>query len=248
MERDINKYTKNYLKDEFEKYNVFFRRKKVLDILNKYKPQTILECGCGMESIFKYYNNYKNAYIVEPSEEFCNINKNSEFYNNKIVIINDYAENTYEKLKYIKFDFIIISSLIHELVNPNILLNVISKLANKDTIIHINVPNNRSFHLLWAKEAGLIKDNTELSETAKIYQRNHTFNLDTLKDYCKTVNLAVIEEGSYFFKIFNNLKMLTCIKENLITEDLLNALDSLTKYFPDNGAEIFVNCKRRYND
>ena len=243
MKRDIERYTKIYLDDEFEAYAVFYRRKKVLEILDNYKPKNVLEIGCGAESVFGHYKNYDKAYIVEPSEEFCSINKKADFFNDKITIINDFAENTYDKLKGISFDFIIISSLIHELEDPDKLLEIIKKLANKDTIIHINVPNTQSFHLLWAKEAGLIKDTAVLSETAKKYQRHHTYNINTLKEYCQEMGLSVIDSGSYFMKIFNNAKMVACIKNNLVDEKLLDGLDSLIKYFPNNGSEIYVNCK-----
>ncbi|EHT8405649.1 TPA: hypothetical protein RJ335_000877, partial [Campylobacter jejuni] len=57
MKRDIKQYTKNYTSKEhdFEEIMVYYRRKKVLEILNKYNPRNILEIGCGMDSIFNYY-------------------------------------------------------------------------------------------------------------------------------------------------------------------------------------------------
>ena len=33
------------------------------------------------------------------------------------------------------------------------------------------------------------------------------------------------------------------MKSGIIDENLLNGLNKLAKYFPENGAEIFVNCK-----
>lgn len=70
--RNIEKYVKDYLSDEydFERYMVVFRRNKILEILQKYQPDNILEIGCGMSSIFSYYNNFKKAFIVEPSTTF----------------------------------------------------------------------------------------------------------------------------------------------------------------------------------
>lgn len=52
--RDINDYTKNYNIASFEDYKVIYRRKKVLEIMQKYKPKRILEIGCGMEPLFNY--------------------------------------------------------------------------------------------------------------------------------------------------------------------------------------------------
>lgn len=73
--RNIEKYVKDYLSDEydFERYMVVFRRNKILEILQKYQPDNILEIGCGISSIFSYYNNFKKAFIVEPSTTFIHL-------------------------------------------------------------------------------------------------------------------------------------------------------------------------------
>ncbi len=241
--RDITKYTRDYLNDDFEKVAVYYRRKKVLEILNTYKPVKILEIGCGTSSIFEFYHDYDEFTVVEPSKEFCETICKSEFYNNKITVINDFAENSYDKLKDKTFDFIIISSLIHELINPDILMQITKSLSNPNTIIHINVPNENSFHLLWAKEAGLIKSVDSLSKTAQNYQRHHTYNLDKLKKYCLDQGFSSFEEGSYFMKVFNNAKMLSCMNSDILSTELLDGLNKLTEYFPKNGSEIFVNCR-----
>lgn len=44
-------------------------------------------------------------------------------------------------------------------------------------------------------------------------------------------------------KPFNHAKMTELMKLGIIDENLLDGLNKLAKYFPDNGAEIFVNCK-----
>ena len=44
-------------------------------------------------------------------------------------------------------------------------------------------------------------------------------------------------------KPFNHAKMTKLMNLGIIDENLLSGLNKLAKYFPDNGAEIFVNCK-----
>ncbi|HEC1775621.1 TPA: hypothetical protein R1726_001570, partial [Campylobacter lari] len=60
MKRNIEQYTQSYINKEhsFEEIMVYYRRKKVLEILNKYNPKNILEIGCGLDSIFNYYKNF----------------------------------------------------------------------------------------------------------------------------------------------------------------------------------------------
>ena len=79
--RDINQYTKDYLNHDFEDTMVYYRRKKVLEILNQYKPKNILEVGCGIQSIFDFYTEYENFTIIEPSIQFCEMIKKSDKYN-----------------------------------------------------------------------------------------------------------------------------------------------------------------------
>lgn len=45
-------------------------------------------------------------------------------------------------------------------------------------------------------------------------------------------------------KPFNHKKMAELMKQGIIDETLLEGLNRLSKYFPENGAEIFVNCRK----
>lgn len=247
--RDIKQYVKEYLSNsyDFEKNMVVFRRNKVLEILQKYKPKNILEIGCGMDSIFNYYKNYQQGCIVEPSYEFC-FKAQEDLRNLNIRFHNDFVENKIEFLKEKNFDFIILSSLLHEVKNPKEFLQNILTICNKDTILHMNVPNAKSFHLLWAYESGLIREIGSLSERAKKLQQNSTFTLESLENFVNECmgggKIELLDKGSYFIKPFNHIKMVSCLKENIIDAILLKGLDKMIKYIPEFGAEIFINVKR----
>lgn len=189
MKRDIKQYTKNYTSKEhdFEEIMVYYRRKKVLEILNKYNPRNILEIGCGMDSIFNYYKNFNKATIIEPSDAFYNKAISDFKEKDNIEIFNDFLENITKTLKNNNFDFIICSSLLHEVNNPDSFLKDILKICIKETIIHINVPNSNSFHLLWAYESGLINKLGNLTNTAIKFQQNTTFDLNKLTQFVKII-------------------------------------------------------------
>ncbi|EJJ7321077.1 hypothetical protein NJK87_001704, partial [Campylobacter jejuni] len=78
---------------------VYYRRKKVLEILNKYNPRNILEIGCGMDSIFNYYKNFNKATIIEPSDAFYNKAISDFKEKDNIEIFNDFLENITKTLK-----------------------------------------------------------------------------------------------------------------------------------------------------
>lgn len=125
------------------------------------------------------------------------------------------------------------------------ILRTANKLCNENTLVHVNVPNEESFHLLWALEAGLIKQLDTISETGKRLQRSRTFNLVKLSEIVGNNGFSVYEKGSYGFKLFNQAKIIQLMKEGIIDENLLDSLQKMTKYFPDNGSEIYVNCKKK---
>lgn len=244
MQRDIEKYTQDYKNSNFEHILVKYRRKKVLEILNKYKPKHILEVGCGLDSIFNHYNDFDSFTIIEPSKDFCENAKKSSSYNKKIIIINDFVENSNFKFTIHNGQtFIIASSLLHEVTEPLKLIQSIYNICNKETIVHINVPNSLSMHLLWAYKAKIINSIGEVTNTMKKFQRTSTFNLKQLKEIITINDFSIIEEGSYFLKPFNHSKMQILLDNQIINDKLLDGLYELSEYFPEHCCEIYVNCK-----
>ena len=68
--RDIDKYSDGYLEEGFEIYQVEYRRRMIMEQIDKYHPCRILEIGCGAEPLFQYVKG-KEWVIVEPAEVFC---------------------------------------------------------------------------------------------------------------------------------------------------------------------------------
>lgn len=122
MQRDIDNYTQKYLaKDfsDFESYMVVFRRNKVLEFLTEQKAQNILEIGCGMESIAKYYKDFKSFTIVEPSKVFAQkAREDFSQENQRVKVVNDFIQPQVLSLQNVAFDCILLSSLLHEVENP----------------------------------------------------------------------------------------------------------------------------------
>ena len=241
--RDIIQYTEDYMNHDFEDIMVHYRRKKVLEILNTYKPKNILEIGCGVQSIFDFYDGYRQFTVIDPSKFFCDKIKQSDKYTSNVSVINDFLENQVEELSQNNYDFIILSSLLHEVVDPIQLLSCVRAICDRQTIIHINVPNSESFHLLWAYKAGMIQRIGDLTDSAKRFQQNTTFNMQGLTQMLVKLNYIIIDKGSYFIKPFNHTKMQCLLNNGIIDKRLLDGLYDLTEYFPDNAAEIYVNCK-----
>ena len=245
MSRDINKYEEEYLNSDFECKMVEIRRKKVLEILNDFKPKRILEIGCGVEPIFKFYDTYSLYTVVEPSDHFFKtaLREREGFKNRDISIYHDFIENLIDELRSKTFDFILLSGLLHEVKDPKKFISDIIKLMNPGAILHVNVPNANSFHRVLAKESGLIKSEHELSDNNIRLQQNAVFDLEMLKILINEIGGEVVQEGSYFIKPFTHKQMQRLLVENIIDKRVINGFYEMTRHLPNMGAEIFVNVR-----
>ncbi|UZE97554.1 class I SAM-dependent methyltransferase [Alkalimarinus alittae] len=237
--RDINIYQDEYKNNPFEEHLIFYRHRKTLEFLRKHHAKNILEIGCGLRPLYEYYTDFDSLVIVEPSEDFCAEVKRLKPAN--VILMEGVFDGALvEKLKE-KFDFIVISSLLHELDNPAELVKAAISVASPETFFHINVPNAKSFHRLLALKMGLISSLYEKSERQHRYQQNTTFDLDSLTKLLKECGLIIESKGSIFIKPFTHQQMQALLDKEVFSSDLLEGLDALVSEFPDNGAEIFVN-------
>ena len=249
--KKISRYEKELIKEKDKEYSYEIilkkeRRKKVIKFLNKYNSDKILEIGCGLEPLFMDFKDFETYTIIEPSNKFYQNAikiRDENFFEKNIKIYKAFVEDIYNKFD--NFDFIIFSSVLHEVPNKEEIMSAISELCNERTTVHINVPNVRSLHNLIGYEMGLLNDLFEFSETDKRYERHNKFDLNSLKEFVKHYNFKVIDSGSYFLKPFTNKQMESMILQNIIDEEVLLGLKKVGKYFPENGSEIFINAKKK---
>lgn len=244
--RDINDYTQSYQNLPFENIQVQYRRKKVIELLEQYPHDSILEVGCGMEPLFQFYDNYQCMTIVEPSDIFCiNAKKLVDTCDKEIYIVNGNVEEKIYELKCRHYDYIIISSLLHELEDPCRVLVEIRKLCTGDEVIHVNVPNAYSLHRILAYEAGLIPDLYTKSQQQETLQQNSTFDLQSITEVVEQAGFCVIAEGTYFPKVFTHGQMQKLMDMNVINEQILDGFYRMEKYLPQFGSELYVQLQKK---
>lgn len=246
--RNIAKYEARYVNRVdlgciFEnKYQIKYRQKAVSKSIEKYKHNSILEVGCGLDSQGKYVQGIQEYTIVEPSHEFIEQAKR-DLDGKNVYYFEGFFEENVKALRCRNYDFIIVGSLLHELENPVDFLNNIKKISNEETIIHINVPNAMSMHRLLAAECGLIEDIYLLTERNQEFQQHKVFDLHSLRNLICQQGGDVLDSGSYFVKPFTHKQMMRCLNDEIIDEQILNGFEKLIKYMPDLGSEIYVNFK-----
>jgi SAM-dependent methyltransferase len=198
-----------------------------------------------MEPLFLYCTDYKTYTIVEPSDELVQHARKLAKNKRNITIIHGFMEEVYKKLIESRhgFDFIILSSVLHEVPDPNKLLQAVYQICSTETVVHINVPNAYSFHRILAYEMGLISDIFEKSETDIKFQRHTNFDKQLLFKMLEENGFQIITYGTYLVKPFNNEQMEKILEQGILSKDIIEGLEMMVKYLPDMGCEIFVNAK-----
>ncbi len=247
---DINRYTREYLRhyseDSFELHAIAARRKQVLNSVRKYPHESILEVGCGVEPCFAFFEDYKTYAVVEPSDDFIQRARRCAEGKPNIRIFPGYLEDVAENLRaQASFDFIIVSSLLHEVPDPATLLQAVRRLSTPSTTIHINVPNVYSFHRLLALEMGLIRSLFEPSATEVRFQRHTRFDRNLLLQVVEENGFRVLHFETYLIKLFTHDQMDALLTHGIIDSKTIGALEAMTKYLPHMGCEMFVEVRIR---
>ena len=138
---------------------------------------------------------------------------------------------------------IICSALLHEVDEPESMLEDIFRICDDRTIVHVNVPNAKSFHRLLAKNMRIILNEYEASERNIALQQNTIFDLERLSSMLINHKFEILDKGSYFIKPFTHKQMYDLIQKKIIDNRILDGLYNMVSDLPMLGSEIFVNCR-----
>lgn len=244
--RDIKDYQEKYKEEPFEQYQVFFRRKKVLELLEKYPHRNVLEVGCGLNPLFTDIGEFETMTIIEPAEDFIRIAKERAADRVGIYCVQGFLEEDIGKIQRlkIKFDYIVVSALLHEVENPEVLLKTLYILCSKDTVVHINVPNALSFHRIIAYEMGEIESIYQRSDMQHLLQRRQRpYDINSIGRAVEKAGFQIIEKGTYFSKFLTHVQLQKVIDAGVIDTKVLNGIYGLGKYVPEYGSELYVQLK-----
>lgn len=217
--------------------------KSIINRLTIANPATVIEIGCGSELIINKWiqagNNPDLWIIVEPAKEFS---EKAVLQNLKnICVIQDFFENAVEDIRSMLSggaDYIICSSLLHEVISSKRLLDSIISIMKPHTKLLINVPNSESFHRQLALSMGVISDTKQMSERNQLMQQHRVYDMLTLKDELTHSGLLSVQSGGYFIKPFTHSQMEKI--SSYFGQDIMDGLFELGKKIPEMASEIWV--------
>ncbi|TAM65989.1 methyltransferase domain-containing protein [Mycobacterium sp.] len=243
MSRDIHSYSRAYRTLPFEAIQSDYRRRVVLQQVAAFQPASLLEVGCGLRPLFIDLDPSIFAAVVEPSPEFSCLARALAETREEVVVVEGFLEQVPGELRPGGFDFIVLSGVLHEVDEPQELLQALRPHCHAGSVVHVNVPNARSLHRLLAVEMGLIDSPFELSSTQKQMQQRSTFDLESLAELLRQEGFHVESTGSYFIKPFTHAQMQELCDTGLLTEAHLEGLFRLSERMPGFGSEIYINAR-----
>lgn len=242
-ERDLPAYEQTYRESAFEVVQAAFRKRVLLNLLERERPARVLEIGCGLDTLANHWTGAERFVVVEPSPGFAAQARLAAADRADVEVIEATLEDAAGRLDG-GFDVILLSALLTELPDCGPLLAAARALCGPETIVHANVANARSFHRLLALEMGLIDDVTKLSDLQLRLQQHRVFTQDGLRRLMEANGFGVFEAGDYFVKPFTHAQMQAMADQGVLTDEMLEGLWGMAKHMPGLGSEIFVNARR----
>ena len=241
--RNLVDYVEQYEALPFEAIQIEYRRKLVLAQIRRFAPRRLLEVGCGTRPLFTDLSADIEICVVEPAQAFAEHAHQLASCRDRVNVIKGSIEEV--NLGNSEFDMIILSCVLHEVLDPSGMLRAIRNRCSPHTMLHVNVPNARSLHRLLAVAMGLIPNLTEPSEIQRrMQQRSIPYDAQSLRTELSSSGFNVMEEGSFFIKPFTHSQMQTLVNEGFMTRPMLDGLDKLVEWLPDLGSEIWAHARR----
>ncbi len=234
--------------DDFEKTLVHYRQKSILRYLGLRKPNMVIEVGCGLDLLVLAAAaidlNCSRWIIVEPATRFAEEARRQTAAIHGVEVIEAFFETSGTALEALSgtVDLIILSSLLHEIDNPELLLNRAYELLKPGGRIYVVVPNLTSLHRRLAVAMGLIDELGAPSERNRRLMQRRIFDRGSLISLCTSQQFEIIDSGGMFLKPYTNEQMALCASH--LSPSVMDGLWQLGQDMPELASEIFVEAQK----
>ena len=241
--RDLEQYRAAYLADYgFESTMVRFRHELLIERIAVHGARTVLEIGCGAESLYRRFlqeGGVATQWVcVEPITSFCE--QAMALSLPGLAVLQGEAEERVEAVRELMPggpDIILCSSLLHEVQAPERLMRALVAVMGATSVVHVNVPNATSLHRRLAVEMGLIARVDAPSERNRQLLQARVYESESLAAAMTAAGLVVGASGGYMVKPFHHNAMESVAP--LVGEEVLRGLYALGKKMPQIASEIY---------
>ena len=241
MNRDLHDYLFQFNQLPFERTQEKFRKRKILDLISQHKADAgkLLEVGPGINPLFPFLNMFDNIIALEPIDEIYQWLTNSYSQKPSLEIVNYDLEKFISENPEMRFDTVVLSSVLHEMPNPENILKIIHNILVVGGQLFVVVPNNQSVHRLTGEKIGITRSLNELTETEKTMQQFTSYSPQILANQLENHGFKNTEIVTNFVKPLPHFGMQEALNNSLISEADLEFLYKLSDLMPGFGSEIF---------
>ena len=244
QDRRLDDYLIQYQNLPFESVQEMFRKKAIIDFINPSHVKSALEIGCGRRSIFCDYPKFETVTIVEPIKEFLDkaiqdLSKSTPVLNPILSIIES-AEFERDQV----YETVIVSSLLHEVSNPEKILGQIKKYMNSNSELIVVVNNRDSIHRILGQHLGILASLDALTETnIRMQQSRGVFSLDGLDSFLTSSGFTVLEIKTFMPKFLPHASLQAALDTKTISMSFIEECYELSTYFAALGSEIIAKVR-----
>lgn len=243
-ERDLRTYLNEYNLLPFERSAEKYRRKAVVGALRELQPQSLIEVGCGQDSIFNYLDPAILGTIVEPIESLTRSQDLDRRLPNVKVITSLFESVPVGAIE--RADVVLLSSILHEVNDAKLLIETSSRFLQSDGAIVIIVPNAWSIHRFVGERKLIISKLDEQSDTQKkMQQQQLVYSPKSLNVFLENCGLYVENLKTFFPKLSSHSQMQDFLDSNLLDDGFLDRINDLSEYLEPTGSEIIAVARRR---
>lgn len=238
MYRDLDQYLKEYCELPFERVVESYRRRAIVEALDTLSSKSLIEVGCGLRSIFYDLSDEYKGIIIEPIAELLErqklgLNRSVDYRNAQFQDVMD--------LEIGSDRIVLFSSLLHELRNPEDLLEHSKRFLGDSGSIICVVPNGLSIHRFLGVEKNLLSGQLDRSETQQRMQQAQTvFTPETLTKLLEDCGFRVSHVRTFFPKLTSHARMQHLLDKGRITKEFLEQLFRLSDELEPIGSEILI--------
>lgn len=244
LKNSIKEYQAAYQADYgFEAEMVRYRQAHVTSFLERHRPRSVIEIGCGPDLLAHRYHLADGIWddwlIIEPAPEFASIARKANLPRVSVreAFFQDAASDLPENV-----DVILCAGLLHEVPDAKSLASSIASVMGPQTVLHANVPNAKSLHRRLARAMGLIDELTEQSTRNRALGQPRVFDADSFTALIESVGLRVTSQSGHLLKPFTHDQM-EAISEHL-GRTVLDGLYRLGEEHPEWASEISLEARR----